>query len=393
MGNLRNAFGLTKLALAALVFAGAAIAKDAPLHEAIKRLPDTIDSFHAAGAATDVIVDQMFKTPAADAGSANLDSAMRTYADNGGKSFSIEVAQTNSDSAAYALLTQLAGENQQIEVGKVGTASIAYRDRLIFYKGAVLAQVESNGDAGRDQMLNLAQSFAATLPAGDDEIPVLVKHLPIGQTSTHPTYVVSLKGLTSSVVNQPVLNEITFEGGTEAVTANYGQSQLVIVEFTTPQFSIDNDQRIWTRIAELKSKGQPTPTAYRRVGNYSVFVFNAPDEKTANALVDQVKYEQVVQWLGDDPHLYERLQKYFTQTSAGVLIAVLKSSGLSLLLCLGAGGLIGTMMFRHRRAQKAAAYSDAGGSIRLNLDDLTAPAKTQRLLTTPKPSEHNSANS
>ena len=123
------------------------------------------------------------------------------------------------------------------------------------------------------------------------------------------------------------------------------------------------------------------------MGNYSVFVFNAPDEKTANALVEQVKYEQVVQWLGDDPHLYERLQRYLTQTSAGVLVAVLKSSGLSLILCLAIGGLIGTMLFRHRRAQKAAAYSDAGGSIRLNLDELTEPVKTGRLLKSAEPPE------
>src|SRR5947207_8364633 len=135
-------------------------------------------------------------------------------------------------------------------------------------------------------------------------------------------------------------------------------------------------------MADLKIKGQTTPTAYRRVGNYSVFVFNAPDEKTANALIDQVKYEQVVQWLGDDPHLYDRLQKYLTQTSANVLVAVLKSSGLSLILCLGIGGLVGALLFRHRRAQRAAAFSDAGGSIRLNLDELTGPPNTRPLLST-----------
>jgi hypothetical protein len=184
-----------------------------------------------------------------------------------------------------------------------------------------------------------------------------------------------------------VLEAINFDGGAEAVSANYGQSQLLIVEFTTPQFSIDNDQRIWTKIDELKKRGEPVPTAYRRVGNYSVFVFSAPDEKTANALIDQVKYEQVVQWLGEDPHLAERLQRYFTQTSAGVLVAVLKSSGLSLLFCLAAGALIGTMMFRHRRAQRAATYSDAGGSVRLNLDDLTGPVASRHLLTTKQPDQ------
>src|SRR5205807_9466700 len=130
-------------------------------------------------------------------------------------------------------------------------------------------------------------------------------------------YSVDANQLRWAVLNQPVLDALDFEGGTEAVAANYGQSQLVIVEFTTPQLSIDNDSRIWTTIADLKSKGQPTPTAYRRVGNYSVFVFNAPDEKTANALVEQVKYEQVVQWLGDDPHLYERLQTFLTKTTDG----------------------------------------------------------------------------
>jgi hypothetical protein len=59
---------------------------------------------------------------------------------------------------------------------------------------------------------------------------------------------------------------------------------------------------------------------------------------------------------------------------------VIKGSGLSLILCLGIGALIGTLLFRHRRAQKAAAYSDAGGSIRLNLDELTSTVGSERLL-------------
>ena len=191
------------------------------------------------------------------------------------------------------------------------------------------------------------------------------------------------------VPDQPSLDATSFEGGTEAVAANYGQSQLVIVEFTTPQFAGDNDQRIIPRIQELKSHGQPAPTAYRRVGNYSVFVFNAPDETTANQLIDQVKYEQVVQWLGDDPHLFERLQRYYAQTSAGVLVAVLETSGLSLLLCLVIGSLFGAILFRHRRAQQrqAAVYSDAGGMILLNLDEVTGRSEPRRLLEPGKQSE------
>ena len=289
--------------------------------------------------------------------------------------------------------TQLIGSDQKIEVGKIGTAGSDSPGRIIFSRGQEVATItwSNNSPAAREDIRAVTSLFAASLPATDDDVPPLVKHLPAGFTSAHPIYVVSQLGL-KNLASQPIIDVLEFDGGTEAVVANYGQSQLVIVEFTTPQMSIDNDSRIWTKLAELKSEGQPTPTAYRRIGNYSVFVFTAPDEKTANALVEQVKYEQVVQWLGDDPHLYERMQKYFTQTSAGVLVAVLKSSGLSLVLCLAVGGAIGALLFRHRRAQRAAGFSDAGGSIRLNLDELTGPAGKRRLLSTSEePRENRSA--
>ena len=219
----------------------------------------------------------------------------------------------------------------------------------------------------------------------DENVPVLLKHLPNWESvQKQAKYVVTLDDLKSAVPNQPVLDAVSFEGGTEAVTANYGESQLAIVEFGTPQFSVDNDQRIAAKIQELRSQSQPAPTAYRRVGNYSVFVFNATDEASANQLIDQVQYQKTVQWLGEDPHLYRKLQRYFAETSAGVLVAVLKSSGLSLIACLAIGGLFGFLLFRQRRAQSAAAFSDAGGSVRLNLDELTDAHNHARMLPPPQ---------
>lgn len=313
---------------------------------------------------------------------------------SGSDDFAVEVVRFQTDSEAYAMLTLAAriyGKSSGVGLGEPGTAHVLAERTLAFFKGTTFALVTSEKTADDKSVADFARLLATTIDEGENDLPVLVKHLPDWlNVSSHATYVTTLIALRDNVPNQPVLNAISFEGGTEAVVANYGNSQLVIIEFTTPQFSIENDSRIWTQIAESKSKGEPVPTAYRRVGNYSVLVFNAPDEKTANALIDQVKYEKVVQWLGEDPHLAERLQKYFTQTSACVLVAVLKSSGLSLLLCLAAGALIGTMMFRHRRAQKAAAYSDAGGSIRLNLDELTTPVRTQRLLKDARPAQRNS---
>jgi hypothetical protein len=270
----------------------------------------------------------------------------------------------------------------------VGAASFLTRSSVVFFEGATFVRVTNENSEESGPALEFARLLAANLDKGEDDVPVLVKHLPNWETQqTSVVYAVNDGPLHDVIPNQPVLDVLSFDGGTEAVVANYGPSQLVIVEFTTPQFSVENDSRIWTKIAELKSQGQPAPSAYRRVGNYSVFVFNAPDYQTADALISQVKYEQVVQWLGDDPHLYDKLQRYLTQTSAGVLIAVLKSSGLSLILTFGIGGLLGALLFRHRRAQRAAAFSDAGGSIRLNLDELTGPANSGRLLSAGERSE------
>jgi hypothetical protein len=314
--------------------------------------------------------------------------AAADYTAPNGERIRIGVTRWENDSSAYANLTgwrkyqKDRGLVAPLQVNDIGTAStLVSRQSLAFFKGTTFVTVDSDKGENSNQITAIARLFAATLDNGEGDVPVLVKHLPNWEKAQGGAmYALTPESLLFSVPNQPILKEVSFEGGTEAVVSSYGQSQLVIVEFTTPQFSIENDQRIWTKIAELKSQGQPGPIAYRRVGNYSVFVFNAPDEKTANALVDQVRYEQVVQWLGDDPHMADRLTRYFQRTTSGVLIAVLKSSGLSLLICLGAGGLFGALLFRHRRAQYASLYSDAGGGTRLNLDELTGVDRSQRLL-------------
>ncbi len=314
--------------------------------------------------------------------------AEAVYSAPNGEKIRIGLTRWENDSSAYSNLTgwrkyqKDRGLVAPLQINDIGTAStVVSNQSLAFFKGPAFVTVDTSNGTSPDQINALARLFAVTLDNGEGDLPVLVKHLPDWEKAQGGAiYAVSSETLLFAIPNQAILKEISFEGGTEAVVSNYGKSQLVIVEFTTPQFSIESDQRIWTKIAELKSQGQPGPVAYRRVGNYSVFVFNAPDEKTANALVDQVRYEQVVQWLGDDPHMADRLTRYFQQTTSGVLIAVLKSSGLSLLICLGAGGLFGALLFRHRRAQHAATYSDAGGGTRLNLDELTAVNRSQRLL-------------
>lgn len=366
--------------LASVLFVLPVISVAAVIDESAKLLPDRIESFRASGPATDHIVDGIFKHPVADESIALADAA-REYRNGAGARFWVELVRTQDASAAYALLSQLAG-TEGIKIGEVGTASIGTRSRIIFCTGANLVQVEWIQPAPvQDQLLSISRAFAATLPRGDGDVPVLIKHLPDWPANaTHAVYVVTLNGLKKVTSPQPILDSVSFDGGTEAVIARYDKSQLVIIEFTTPQFAGDNDRRIAAKIQELKNQGQPGPTAYRRVGNYSVFVFDAPDEKSANQLIDQVKYEQVVQWLGDNPHWYERAERYLMRTTGGMVIAVVEGSIVALLICLGIGSVLGAMIFRRRRAQAATAYTDAGGAVRLNLDELTATRDPSRLL-------------
>ena len=217
-----------------------------------------------------------------------------------------------------------------------------------------------------------------------DDTRVLTKHLPPPEEAQkNAVFLSNFSDLEKLGLQQPVLSAVQSGGDADAALATYAQDiKVLIVEFHTPQLASDNDQRIVARIHELWRLGQPAPTAYRRVGNYSVFVFDAPDSQIANQLIDQVKYEQVVQWLGDNPNILKEAEKRYVNTTLGVLIAVMKASGYAALLCLGIGGLIGGLLFSYRRAQQkdVTAFSDAGGMLRLNLDELSAETKASRLL-------------
>jgi uncharacterized protein DUF6599 len=382
---VRPKLSQTLVIVTVLLWAALGTSAAVTLNEAAKALPNSIDSFRARGPAQTATVG-IFEQALPDEFGA-ISHAVRGYSNDTAADLVIDLVTTRSDSGAYALLTRLRLETEELKSGVVGTASIISPNRVVFCKGVNLVRVSSEPDSAltQDQLLNVAKSFAAGLPAGDDDLPVLVKHLPNWQAmKPRASYAVSLENLKTIVPNQQaLLDTISFDGSTEAVAANYGSSQLVIVEFTTPQLAGENDRRIAPKIEELRSLGQTLPSAYRRVGNYSVFVFNAPDEQTANQLIGQVKYEQVVQWLGDNPHWYEKAVREWAQTSADVVLTVLKSSGLSLLVCLGLGGAIGALLFRRRRAfqSEAAIYSDAGGMVRLDLDEITQADDAGRLLT------------
>lgn len=218
----------------------------------------------------------------------------------------------------------------------------------------------------------------------DNGVPVLIKHLPDWEnTRKRAQIVANLPELQKLSGNRPILNEVEFTAGTEAVTATYDKSRLVIVEFSTPQLAIDIDRKIQAELAAAPQSA--TQIAYRKIGNYSVFVFNAPDEATANTLLDNVAYEKSINWLGGNPFpgiAAARKEKEYLATTGDIIVTVVKTSGLAIIAALGIGGLLGALVFYRRLAQQSNlnAYSDAGGMVRLNLDEMTSQIDAGRLL-------------
>jgi len=214
-----------------------------------------------------------------------------------------------------------------------------------------------------------------------DGVPVLIKHLPDWENARNrATYILNRNDLRNALgAERQPLDLIDFGSGTEAVTAAYPQGRLLIVEYTSPQASIDADTRIRDRINEI---GQSQTIVYRRIGNYNAFVFDAPDEAAASALLDDIKYEKTVQWLGRDPYSLKRAERAFIEGTSNLFLSTVTAIASGLGLSVLAGLLVGFLFYRAReqRRSNTAAFSDAGGMTRLNLDGLTQQNPADRLL-------------
>ncbi len=367
-------------------------AKVIPVEEATKLLPREVSGFRLSGAVRKTSINpgsggQVVPLPAGHQGFAKVGA---DYVSAGGEKFIVELVRVERDSDAYSLLTNYAHTSGRVEgatsrlTRDVGTTSFALTGHIAFFKGPTFVEISlAAPETTPEKLVAFANAFAAGLEKGEGDVPILVKHLPQWERAQENVlYLAGFKSLGDIVPNQPVLQAVTSEGDADAVLTSYGSAQFLLVEFNTPQLAGDNDRAITAKLNELRQQGQPVPSSYRKVGNYSVFVFNAASEGEAQSLIDQVEYAQMVTWLGNNPYLLEQAQRDYYETTAGVLVSVVQASGLSFLGCLGIGGLIGALLFNRRRAQQRAAeaYSDAGGMLRLNLDEITPQSDPARLL-------------
>ena len=309
------------------------------------------------------------------------------YVTPGSGRLAVALNRLPQDGRAYEVLSTTAQsfrEKEPIEISSsVGTAGFSSAKEVAFFKGRYFVTVTAaNPRATKEDALNLANELANVLERGEGEIPVLLKHIPNWEQAQKTAIYLNRFTSLESVARDEVLRAVETEGDADAVLAKYDSARLLLIEFNTPQRAAENDRRVTAKIQELWKLGQPAPSAYKRVGNYAVFVFDAPNEQAGKQLIDQVKYEQVVTWLGENPNIFKAAEKYYVETTLGVLIAVLKASGFALIGCVATGGLIGALLFFRRRAQQRSveAFSDAGGMLRLNIDELTPETNPARLI-------------
>lgn len=229
-------------------------------------------------------------------------------------------------------------------------------------------------------IFNVSAQIQSQEVSEKDGIPVLIKHLPDWENARNrATFITNSDDLRKALGEHPVFDQVEFVGGTEAVTAAYPEGNLLIVEYATPQASVDTDNKVKARLAEL---GGNPPTFYRRIGNYNVFLFDAADESAAAALFDQIKYQKTVRWLGQDPTLLQRAERAFIQGTSSLFITTVLVIVLGFGAAVATGILVGFVFFYLREQKRAnmGKFSDAGGMTRLNLDEFTPEAAPDRLL-------------
>lgn len=213
-------------------------------------------------------------------------------------------------------------------------------------------------------------AITADLENGDDGVPVLLKNLPGSEASRSKTvWARSLGEIEAAIGPQPVLDLVELATGVEAVAAVYPEGKLLLIEYPTPQFSIEADQRFQSRLSELGESG----IHYRRIGNYSAFVFEAKGAEDANGLLDEIKYSKTVRWLGEDPHYQLKVERYFGITTANVFISTLIAVSVALGIAIALGVVSGLIFYKYeeRRRRFRTTFSDAGGMTRINLDGLS----------------------
>lgn len=228
----------------------------------------------------------------------------------------------------------------------------------------------------------VAQLFASIKPA---DLPPLVKHLPDqNKIAGSEKYLVGPAALGGLEGFSDIRSSIDFTGGVEIVTANYqtgnGITRLMMIEYHTPQSALAGYDAAMNR-HNARTEEEKGRRILKRVGNYVVEAIVDGDSSLGTAIVNQVKYEQTVYWegkkLSDIPLAYRPPDPFAIEEmreTATVLVQTFYAIGFMLASSVVVGVFAGWAVFywrrqRRRRLGMDNLFSDAGETVRLNLDE------------------------
>jgi hypothetical protein len=300
----------------------------------------------------------------------------------------VDVFETQHQLAAFGLFTFNTGADKRVPIEvEVATGGVQSGSQTLFCKARYFVRITDVGQAVRGRP---ARSDAILLALDDEIAPgntavtraALLDSLPASaMVADSQRYFLGPESLNSYVEHGRDMFD--FAGDTEAVAAQYNQPddksaadgsaaasqilKIAIVEYHTPQFATDAMTRATGYLSSLPENEQEQ-IILKRVGNYVVEAVNVRDRATAESLVNSVQYPYTVKWLRNP--LWPTNDPFRVQKAAQMLVSTFGLLGLILGTVLLVGSVFGTTIFLKRRKRQQEVFSDAGGMLRLDIDQL-----------------------
>lgn len=302
------------------------------------------------------------------------------YEGEEGERIRVEVFRMVNYVAAYgAYSLERRPEAERVAVGTEGALE---PHGLGFFKGQYYIRLTGEqGAVPRAALLDLAQRLAHRFAVRYSEIPVLIDHLPAeGMVPGTERFIAGPRGL-AHIGGPEDPNDIFLLSSlaVEAVLAEYRLNEnvatLMIVEYHTPQLAAAAYRQVRAYFRALP-ESERARRILKREGNFIIEAVNVQHRTAIQHLVDQITYAPSVHWLGKNPFEYLRsIEPGRPVLTIDWLLTTFGLIGLSLLLAFIIGVVLGVLIFlwRRRRFRYFPGFTDAGGMLRLNLDNLVLP--------------------
>jgi hypothetical protein len=326
-------------------------------------LPNAVGAWRASGASKATQGDALLQLPNGDVLKEyrveKLES--RTYV-KGAAKHTVEVFGTLTWAGAYGLHT-------------------FFQLKTVHSFNAGRYAVRISGEAIDESFFNAVKEQFAEMSSRTPNLPT---ELPKPVEQVH--YLWGSKSLSQNPAFAAWKEALSFMGGTEAVITNYangnGKMNVMLIEYQTPQFADDGVKALQGVVNQQQ--------LVKRIGNYVVIADQIQDRAAAESLISQIKYRKEIYWEGkkysDIPLEYRGPDKTGLKEAAETAKMILRAFYWIAMLGLGTvilGIIAGSSVFYWRRYQRRKRglddlFSDAGGTIRLNLDDFLLEAKNEK---------------